>query len=66
MSNSKVVGFGWEGFDNIVVDDGTDKAGLNTRKVATRGLYLYPGDGQGGFLSPSVISHQGTGFSLQL
>ena len=60
----RVIGNGWNGFDSIVGPgdmNGDQKVDVLARETATGRLWLYPGNGRGGWLAPQLI---GTGWGI--
>lgn len=61
------IGRGWSGMEDLVGGADWDRDGwydLIARDDDTGLLYLYPGDGAGGFLTPRVVGHGWVGFTL--
>ncbi|MFK3980798.1 FG-GAP-like repeat-containing protein [Micromonospora sp. NPDC050397] len=62
---SRVIGNNWSGFDTIFSAgdfNGDGKADVLARHTASQDLYLYPGNGSGGFGASKVIGNNWSGF----
>ncbi|MDR0591703.1 MAG: FG-GAP-like repeat-containing protein [Bifidobacteriaceae bacterium] len=57
VSGSTQIGSGWASYDPAVMGDlnGDGKSDIVARNTSTGYLYLYPGNGSGGFLTQSTI-----------
>ncbi|MFK3980799.1 FG-GAP repeat domain-containing protein [Micromonospora sp. NPDC050397] len=64
---SKVIGDNWSGFDAIFSAgdfDGDGNSDVLARHATNSDLYLYPGNGSGGFGTSKVIGNNWSGFDL--
>ncbi|MFK3980797.1 GH25 family lysozyme [Micromonospora sp. NPDC050397] len=67
FGTSKVIGNNWSGFDAILSAgdfDGDGNTDVLARHTTNKDLYLYPGNGTGGFGTSKVIGNNWSGFDL--